>query len=115
MSTAAAAPYAQRLADLADDRRRGGDAGIKAVARRDADVHLVETVQALGHAPHGRRGEPRHRAGAADDADARGLGCGVECTDAGDEGARVGEIDVVAAGGDACTRQGVVLLLDLLI
>ena len=32
--------------------------------------------------------------------------------DAGDEGARVGEIDVVAAGGDARTRQRVVLLLE---
>ena len=50
---AAALAYAQRLARLPDDRRCGSDPRIEAVARRDADVHFVETVQILGHASHG--------------------------------------------------------------
>ena len=36
----------------------------------------------------------------------------VERADAGDEGARIGEIDVVAARGDAGARQRIVLLLE---
>ena len=109
---ATAAAYEKRLAGLPDDRSCRRQPRIEAVAGRDADFHLIELLHILRHVPYGRRRQPRHGACPADDADVRRTCLGVECADAGDEGSRVREVDVVAACRDARPCQPIVLLLE---
>jgi hypothetical protein len=103
----AARQHGIRPAHRAEDRRRGRQARIEAVAGGDADVYGVERGElARVGLDHGG-GEPRRRACAADDADACSARLAVDLRDAGDERARVREIDVVAARADAGAREAI--------
>ena len=103
-------------AERAQDRLRGRKTRIEAVAGRNDDAGRFRA----GRTPLGelrrvgvdrRGGQGGHRAGPTDDEHAGLLGLRVERADTRDEAARVGKIDVVHAGGDACARQPVVLPL----
>ena len=95
-------------AERAQDRLRGGKAGIEAVARRDDDAGRVQPGELRRIGVDHSCGQRGHRAGTTDDEHA-GLSCfPVEHADAGDEAARVGKIDIVHTGGDARSRQPVV-------
>jgi len=97
--------------ERAQDRLRGGKARVEAVAGRDDDVGGVQPgeLRSVG-VDHSCR-QCGHRAGAADDEHVRPLGLLVKSANARHEAARVGKIDVVHTGGDADSRQPVVLAL----
>ena len=102
----------ERPADIGEDRRGGGEAAIGLLGGADPVIDGVEPGEERAVMVDDRGAEAGHRAGAGDDRHSGLLRPRVERADAGDEGAGVGEVEIVGAGGDAGLGDAIVLALE---
>jgi len=106
------APEPDRPPGIREDRARHRFAAAGAVARGEGDVDRAHFVEARREPVAHRAAQRRHAARAGDDSDARRLRGGIERADPGDEIARVGKIEIVAARGDAGLSDAIILILE---